>query len=221
MRRPRWLPALGTLGQIVAILVAVATLAGLRGARHAVADTARWLAHPVDTPRVVFVLLLALAGVAGVMLLVALGRRLFGTRDTPRKRAEDFRSTWEKLADDLRLWLSWQATNDNALKAPQLHELYRDNRRAVLVAYARVQYDFRPFLEENVAWDLREPLPIELDPSDVFQEGIDGPFQRLWELDNLPAVIHWVGRMTPEEFSEWIGRRSDVLDAFVSWMSDR
>jgi hypothetical protein len=70
------------------------------------------------------------------MLLIALRRRLFGARDTPRKRAADFRSAWEKLADDLRLWLSWRVTNDNGLKAPQLHEAYRDERRAALEAYA-------------------------------------------------------------------------------------
>jgi hypothetical protein len=47
-----------------------------------VADAVRWLAHPVDTPRVVFVLLLALAAAAGLILVMALGRRLLGTRDT-------------------------------------------------------------------------------------------------------------------------------------------
>jgi len=84
-----------------------------------------------------------------------------------------------------------------------------------------VRDDFRLFLEQNVGWDLRESLPIELDPSDVYQEAIVGPFEHLWEFANLPATMRWVREMTPNEFSTWIGQRSDALNAFVTWMHDR
>jgi hypothetical protein len=82
MRRPRWLPqfTIGTASQAVAALIVLGVVTAVKGSRHAIADAVRWLTHPVDTPRVIFVLLLALASTAGVMLLAALGRRLFGVR---------------------------------------------------------------------------------------------------------------------------------------------
>jgi hypothetical protein len=223
MKRPPWLPqfTLNTASTVVATLIAVVILAAVKGSRHAIADSVRWLAHPVDTPRIVFVLLLALAAGAGLMLLAALGSRLFGARDTPRRRADAFRSAWEKLADLLRVWRSWAATNAAALDAPTIHEQYRDERRSVLEKYARVDTDFRRFLDQSSGWDLREPIPIEMNPSDVAHQEIEEPFERLWKFDNLPATMHWVNEMTSDEFSAWIGRRSDALNAFVTWMRDR
>jgi hypothetical protein len=155
------------------------------------------------------------------MLLAALGRRLLGIRDTPRKHAETFRSAWEKLADELRIWLSWEVGNDNTLLGPHQHELYRDHRRSVLEAYVRVQDDFHRFLNQTSGMDLREPLSVEISPSDVVQEEIQEPFERLWVHDNLPATMRWVGEMTPNGFAAWIGRRSDALNTFVAWMGDR
>jgi hypothetical protein len=133
-----------------------------------------WRAHPVGTPRLVFVLLLALAAAAGFMLLAALAKHLFGSRDTPRNRPEDFRSAWESLADHLRIWQNWQAHNDNALQDPHLQELYCDHRCSALEASARVRDDFRRFLEETSGWDLRAPLPVEMSPSEVAHEEIQG-----------------------------------------------
>jgi hypothetical protein len=94
-------------------------------------------------------------------------------------------------------------------------------RRSALEAYAPIQDDFRRFLEQTSGWDLREPLPVEMSPSDVVHEEIQEPFERIWKFNNLPATMRWVGERTPDEFSEWIGQRNDALTAFVTWMRDR
>jgi len=218
-RLPSWVPQF--VIPTASALTVIVLVSVFGRSRLAIAESVRWLAHPVDTPRVVFVLMLALAAAAGVMLVTALARRLFGSRAhavTLGRWAEDFRSAWESLADHLR---RWQRQSDIAEEDANLQEQYRDFRRATLETYARVRDDFRLFLEQNVGWDLRESLPIELDPSDVYQEAIVGPFEHLWEFANLPATMRWVREMTPNEFSTWIGQRSDALNAFVTWMHDR
>jgi hypothetical protein len=220
MKRPHWLPqfTLGTASGAAAALIAFAFIAAIRGSRHAVAEAVRWLAHPVETPRIVFVLVLALAVSAGLMFLTWIGQRLFQEKTpTPRERAERFRSDWEKLADHLREWMEQE---QSALSASN-QERYRDLRRQVAKSYARAREDLAQFLNHNATWDLREPLSIEIDSSMVAHEEISEPFEEIWRFDNLPSAMQRVREMNRHEFSSWIGKRSDALDAFVDWMSDR
>jgi hypothetical protein len=67
MKRPSWLPELTvtTAGQVLGSLIVLGIVLFFGRTRDAIADAARWLAHPVDTPRVFSVLLLALAAAAG------------------------------------------------------------------------------------------------------------------------------------------------------------
>jgi hypothetical protein len=220
VKRPSWLPQLVIPTASGLAVIGIAALFGR--SRHAIAESVRWLAHPVDTPRVVFLLLLALAAAAGLMLLAALAKRLFGMRDKPVRRAEHFRSAWELLADHLRTYLNWEATNPTSSNAPSVHEQFRDDRRAAQEAYALVQDDFRRFLREHGRWDLREPDSGWFDEEgNFYEEKIEGPFEDLWLNNDLPATMRWIREMTPDGFSAWIGRRSAVLDAFVTWTSDR
>jgi hypothetical protein len=188
-RRLSWLYRVmtPTASQVLAALIVLAIVSAWGRTRDAVIQSVQWLAHPMPTPRAVFVLVLVLAASAGIILLAALWNRVVASRkrDTPGHAAEAFRSDWENLADTLRSWRNQGLTSDG----DNLNqERYRDLRREVSKSYSQVREHFIQFLNENREWDLREPLDPELTVPVVY-EGIDFPFRELWFPDNLPRAM--------------------------------
>jgi hypothetical protein len=221
--RPKWLGGFTfqTASQVVAALLVLVVVAAFKDSRDAIASAVRWLAHPVGTPRVVFVLVLALAVLWGGLIVAALARRLFRTSpDTAKRRAEQFRSDFEALADNLRRWIPTDIAGDDANN----QERYRDLRREVSTSSARVRNEFVSFIEQNPDWDLRlehDEVALELNPMDIAPELPDALFTRLWKARSLPGALAWAREMDGDNFAEWIAARSDALDAFVRSMEDR